>query len=89
MEIRECAIIKINDAEISQTMIDEVFSPEESDRFMKNHPVGEQADKFIARDAGDSLIFVKDGMYKFWDSISNEIYVLGSQPLEFVVGYEE
>jgi hypothetical protein len=89
MEIRESALIKVNDEAVGQTIIDSVLSPEESSLLKKNHPVSWEADEFIARDPGDSLVFIKDGQFKFWDSISGNISVLGSSPSEFVIGYEE
>jgi hypothetical protein len=89
MKIKECALIKINDVSVSQTIVDEVFTTDMSDRLIKMHPIGDQADKFIARDPGDSLIFIKSGVYKFWDSITGNVTVLGKNTSDFVIGYEK
>lgn len=89
MEIQESALIKTNEPSVEQTIIDTVFSNEEALLLKKNHPISWEADEFIARDPGDSLIFIKDGIYKFWDSMSGNISILGTQPSDFVICYEE
>jgi hypothetical protein len=89
MKLEQGTIIKVQDETIGQTIIDEVFSDEESNRFKKNHPIGEEADAFLARDPGDSLVFIKNGLYKFWDSQTGNISILGNETSEFILGHEE
>ncbi len=89
MELRVCSIIQVRDEVGTQTIIDQMFSSELSQRFIETHPIGKHADKVIARDPGDSLVYLSNEIYMFWDASSEESSVLGSKESDFVIGYEE
>ena len=87
--LRTGAVIKVPNDQIGETVVDEVFTQDEADRYKDNHVVASRCDTFVGRDAGDNLFVLSQGEYMYWDHETDILIPLGRVISDFVVGYEE
>lgn len=87
--LRVGAVLQVPDERIGESVIDEVFDAATSEGLAQRHPMRSRCDRFVARDPGDNMIVLRDGVYHYWDHESDTLIKLGSDPADFVVGQEE
>jgi hypothetical protein len=79
-------IVRVPEASVGETVVDEVFDDEAATRLKRAHPIGARCERLVARDPGDNLIVFREGAYHYWDHESDQLILLGPDPSEFVAG---